>query len=268
MTIREVVDKILAYHPPLKRDVTCDSFKCGNPDDECTGIVTTCCASVDVIRKAAELGCNLIVCHEPVFYAHMDDTDWEGRNPIYTAKLALANEHGIAIWRDHDHIHTHRPDGISYGVMKELEWDEYLVSTPERPRYFRLPETTVRELAAYIKSKLGMDTIRVIGNLDAKVSTVRFGGHIYPSAGDDTAPTRVFAADDTDVMIPGELIDWTTASCARDAGQLGFNKALIVTGHFNAEELGMKYAVNWISELVEGKLPVHFVRSADMYQYV
>ena len=65
MTIQQVIDAILAYHPGLSQDKpTCDGFKCGNPSDECRGIVTTCAASMKVIRKAIELGANLILVHE------------------------------------------------------------------------------------------------------------------------------------------------------------------------------------------------------------
>jgi len=34
------------------------------------------------------------------------------------------------------------------------------------------------------------------------------------------------------------------------------------------EELGMKYAVNWIKELVGPDIPVRFVRSGDPYNYL
>ena len=111
MTIQQVIDAILNYHPELSQDKpTCDGFKCGNPSDECRGIVTTCAASMEVIRKAIELGANLILVHEPTFYTHMDPVDWLAGDPVYEQKRGLLDEHGIAVWRDHDHIHAHRPD--------------------------------------------------------------------------------------------------------------------------------------------------------------
>ena len=70
------------------------------------------------------------------------------------------------------------------------------------------------------------------------------------------------------VLIPGELIDWTTASGVRDAGQLGLNKAIMEVGHFNSEELGMKYFARLLKQKVPMDLPVVFVPAADMYQYI
>ena len=268
MKIKDITDKILAYHPALPDDrASCDGYKCGNPEDECTGIVTSVAASVDVIRKTAELGANLLIVHEPAFYTHFDKTGWLENNEVYQEKADLLKKHGIAIWRDHDRIHAHRPDGIHQGTMVELGWEDYFVRAEHGFfRIFKLPKTTVRELSLYLKEKLGLNGVRVIGNIDAEISTVAFVGHIYNPP--EERPTMFANDNDIDVLIPGELIDWTTASYMRDAGQLGKNKAILNIGHMNTEELGMKWAVNWIGELIDHKLPVTFVRSADMYQYI
>lgn len=66
MTNREVIDKILAYHPTLENYHGCDEYKAGNPDTPCTGIVSALVPTVEVIRKTAALGCNLLVTHEPI----------------------------------------------------------------------------------------------------------------------------------------------------------------------------------------------------------
>lgn len=70
-----------------------------------------------------------------------------------------------------------------------------------------------------------------------------------------------------DAIIPGEVIDWTVMSYIRDAVQLGKAKAAFNIGHFNMEELGMKYAVDWILELLDNEIPVHYVPSEDIYQF-
>lgn len=49
-----------------------------------------------------------------------------------------------------------------------------------------------------------------------------------------------------DAIIPGEIIEWTVLSYIRDAVQLGKNKAVFNIGHFNLEELGMKYAARFV----------------------
>ncbi len=265
MIIKEVLDRILAYHPVIT-GVTCDGLKFGNPMIECTGIATACVTTVNVIRRAIELNVNLIITHEPVFYSHMDDTSWlENIHETYDEKRELLEKNGIVVWRDHDHIHAHQPDGIYYGIMKELGWEAYVKGDKNRPVRFELPSMTVRELGFYLKEKIGLNGVRIIGNLDAVISKVICCGHLFPGK-PEAEKTDLFLV--ADVLIPLEIIDWTALNYARDAGQLGKAKAVINVGHFNWEELGMKYAARWISQLVEQQIPVTYVPASDMYQYI
>ena len=270
MKIREVIEKILEYHPVLPKETIIDRVLAGDPEQECTGIVTTCCCSVEVIRKAAELGANLIIPHEPLFWTHQGFTDWIEDSDVYQEKLKLLNENGIVVFRDHDHIHYHRPDGIRYGVMQELGWTKYCqtdLMTRERTRLsFKLPPTPLREIVSLFKEKLGLEYVRVVGNTEAVIENVVFCGHI--EFNNETAATSILKEDGVDLLIPGEMIDWTAANFARDAAQLGKNKAILHLGHFNSEELGMKYAANWVVDLTDHKVPVTFVPSADIYHYL
>ena len=153
MLISEVIDKLIAFHPPVDEAHTCDTVKCGDPNRECSGIVVTCFASVDVIRKTIELGANLIIVHEPLFWNHEDKTDWLAQSKIFAEKKKLLDSNGIVVWRDHDRIHGSPPgktpefiDGIFYGIMQELGWAEYKLDYPNKPLLFRLPETDAMSL--------------------------------------------------------------------------------------------------------------------------
>ena len=220
-----------------------------------------------MIKKTAEFGYNLIITHEPTFYSHFDSKEPVGNYKVFREKMDLIESHGIAIWRDHDHLHAHKPDGIFYGVMKELGWAPYLVGDGDRPRSFKFPRTTVRKLALEIKEKMGLNMVRMIGNPDDEVETLAFGGHVFPGE-NENRQFDIFEKEDIDVMIPGELIDWTVASYVRDAYQLGHHKAILAIGHYNGENLGMKYAPVWISEVIKNAVPVVFVEAGDMYRYV
>ena len=154
MTIRDVVNKILAYHPDLGDARTCDVMVGGDPDVECTGILVSIAPTVPIIHKAIEIGANFIFVHEPTFYSGYDDTcGWLEGNPVYEEKLKLLRDNGIVVFRDHDHMHAHRPDGIFTYVMKQLGWTEYLV--PDAKGWMvRLPETTLGELTMHVKKAM------------------------------------------------------------------------------------------------------------------
>ena len=74
--IIEIVKKNCRGYGEIDDNRTRDKVLYGETDKECTGIVTTIYASVDVIRKAHELGANFIIAHEACFWNHGDKTDW------------------------------------------------------------------------------------------------------------------------------------------------------------------------------------------------
>ncbi len=268
MRIREVCDRIAAYHPAPAQahGTTCDGYKWGDPEAECTGVAVSITASVDVVREAAARGCNLIVVHEPSFYSHEDDTDWlAGRHAPFDEKRALLDRHGIAIWRDHDGIHAARPDGIFLYAAKELGWEAFMAEGNEMNWAFKLPPTTVGAVARHFKERCGLHGIRVIGDLDAPVSTVAFIAHAMFGP---MARKQVEDALRYDVVIPGETLDWTLPNYLRDAVQLGICKAGIFAGHFSFEELGMRRAVDWLRPLVGPDLKVESIPAGDLFTAV
>ena len=269
MTHNEVISRILATYKPVEFQETCDGFKYGNPEEECTGIVTTCQLTVQVIREAARLKSNLVIVHEPSFYTHNDDTQWLAGNPVFEAKKKLLDDNRIVVWRDHDHMHRAMdPDEIMQGVIRELGWMDYVVDGYERPlRKVCIPPTTLRELVAFLQEKLHLNTGRVVGNMDAVVSNIVFASHVFPTWDDrERNHTLLLSREDVDVLIPGELIDWSVTEYARDAEQLGLNKAIIQTGHFSWEEPGMIWLARRLDALFS-ELPVTFVRSGDPYHF-
>lgn len=57
MTIQEIINQMEAYHNPQDPSRrTCDGVIVGNPSNECTGVVVTCCSTAAVIQQAAALG--------------------------------------------------------------------------------------------------------------------------------------------------------------------------------------------------------------------
>lgn len=138
MKISEIIQNIEGFHPYLKDGIPnsmgvhnpiCDGLIFGDPEQECSGIVTTVYASIDVIRKAAELGANLIVTHESTFFNNKDETDWLEGNRVHEAKKRLLEQHHIVIFRDHDGMH--HPEGdkdyIFHYIAKVLGWEPYVV---------------------------------------------------------------------------------------------------------------------------------------------
>lgn len=260
LSIQEVIDQIIAQIPGGKKAQTVDTVKTGNPADQVKGIVTTFLATVDVIRQAAEKGANLIITHEPTFYNHTDEVDWLANDSVYAYKKSLIDEHGIVIWRFHDYWHTYRPDGILHGLLQDLGWQEYLDNT--RENICVIPPNNLEQLATFFKQKLGLKRTFFIGNADMSCSNIA----MLPGAW-GSRPHIDYLQKDIEVLVIGEVNEWETVEYVRDAAAAGMQKGLIILGHAESEEPGMRYAQEWLSQLVPG-VPVYHVPALDPFSPV
>jgi putative NIF3 family GTP cyclohydrolase 1 type 2 len=235
---------------------TVDTFKTGDPTQPLTGIVTTFLASAAVISRAAELGANLIITHEPTFYNHLDDTDWLRADPVYQAKRRLIDTHGIAVWRFHDYWHRTQPDGIITGVLDRLGWEQ----TPDvqHPYVASIAPLSLAELAEQVKTQLGVASVRVTGPDD--LICRRVGLLVGASGG--RSHIEALRRDDVDAVICGEINEWETCEYVRDAVFFGRPRGLIVVGHAPSEEDGMKYLATWLRPHLPG-VPIHHVPAGD-----
>jgi putative NIF3 family GTP cyclohydrolase 1 type 2 len=268
MNVREVVEIVLALNGGKKFEKTCDQLIEGNWEHQVTGVVTTFMATVDVIRQTIEMGCNLIITHEPTYFTGLDHIDWVKDDPVYQRKKALIDDNQVSIWRYHDHMHGGNTDLIYSGVLKDLGWTNHRNQELPLPHCYTIPPTTVAALSGFLKKTLGMKVIQIVGSPDMKCSRIGIlvgGGSL--GLGREEMPAKLMNDQQLDVMICGEITEWTLSAYVRDAATLGFNKAMIVVGHERSEEPGMKELANRIQPLLK-EIPVHFADSGEPFIYL
>jgi len=258
MTAGTVIETIIKQTGSEPVPNTVDVVKAGNPQTKVTGIVTCMFATMNVLRKAVELNCNLIITHEPVFYNHRDETSQFKDDPVFLEKKKYIDEHGLVIWRFHDYIHRMKPDGIDYGMARKMGLQKYLVSGTDNR--FIIPETTLEGLIIDLKKVFPGSSFNVIGNPRMKVSKVTFSA----GAPGSSVHFAMLRDPETDVVIAGEVPQWETYEYVRDAVQQGRNKAIIFLGHIPSEEGGMEFAAEWIRSFIKD-IPVHFVECGSSY---
>ncbi|MDB5022717.1 MAG: hypothetical protein JWP78_472 [Mucilaginibacter sp.] len=243
-TVKQVMDLFIKQVPGAPFPNTVDTLKAGRPDTVVTGIVTAMFATIDVIRKAIELGANFIIAHEPTFYNHVDGTDWLKNDDVYQYKIDLLNKHNIAVWRNHDTIHTLKPDGVTKGVLEQLEWQQY--AGHDIPNILTFPATSLKDLIAHAKEKLHIEMVRYIGDPAQGCTKVLF----MPGAAGGTRQIQSIGKIKPDVMICGEIQEWETAEYVRDARAKGDNISLVVLGHIASEEPGSEFMLQWLKQYV------------------
>ena len=201
LTAREVIARIQEHVGIPWMQQTVDTFKAGNPETEVKGIAVTMMATLDVLQRAAAAGQNLVITHEPTFFNHQDkpdDLEQKDNDPVLAAKRAFIEEHGLVIWRFHDHWHRMKQDGIEAGMAHALGWEKFQDSGNQY--LFAIPETDLDHLATDLKSRLNIRIMRVVGDPKLKVKKVA----LVPGASGFAKETRALEINDVQVLITGE----------------------------------------------------------------
>jgi len=268
MKVKEIIDIILKLNGGRKIENTCDQLIEGDWEQQVTGVVTTFMATVDVIRRAIETGHNLIITHEPTYFTGTDRLDWLNDDPVYHKKKALINENNISVWRYHDHMHSGDTDLIYTGLLKEMGWTAYLNTELPHPHCYNIPPMSVADLTDFLKKTLGMKVIRIVGRTDIACSRVGIlvgGGSL--GLGQEEMPAMLMNEQNLDVMVCGEITEWTLSAYVRDAAALGFSKAMLIVGHERSEGPGMKELANILQPLLKD-IPVQYSDAGEPFIYL
>jgi putative NIF3 family GTP cyclohydrolase 1 type 2 len=261
LTIQKAIDTIITAVPGSPFPDTVDTIKVGDASQEITGIAITFLATCEVIEQSAQLGANLIITHEPTFYNHRDETDWLSQHPSYAAKRRLIEESHIVIWRFHDYLHSLPPDSTFMGLLNGLGWEDQDSSEP--PYSCTITPMMLLELGQWVKSRLGLSTVRVVGDLETTCRKVC----VLPGFPPAEMQMSALGHPDVDVLITGEIHEWETSEYVRDATYLGYPKGLIVAGHAASEEPGMQWIIPWLQERLPG-VAIHFIPTTTAFHYL
>ena len=260
LTARQVIERIQKNVGVPWRTPTVDTFKAGDPDTPVTGIATTMMATYDVIRRAADSGKNLIITHEPTFYSHEDQIAGLEKedDAVLATKLSFIAEHHLVVWRFHDHWHARRPDPIQTGMIRALGWEKF--QDPHNNHLFVVPETSLQNLAADIRKRLAIRTLRVVGDPALRVTKLALNPG-YPGF---PAERHTLQRDDVQVLVMGEGLEWETIEYGADAAAEGKQKALIILGHIPSEQAGMEDCARWLRTFIT-EVPVEFVATPEPF---
>ncbi len=257
VTVGEIMDRFIAEVPDAPFPNTVDTLKSGTREQEVTGVVTSMFATIDVIQKAIQLNSNFIIAHEPTYFNHVDETDWLKGDEVFEFKKNLLEESGIAVWRNHDYVHSLKVDGVQAGVVKQLGWDPYY----QQNAVLTIPETDLKGLINHLKSKLEVPAMRYVGSLDQKISKVL----LLPGAIGGRRQIEIAMAEKPDVIIVGESPEWETPEYVRNSNEMGFPLSMIAIGHSASEEGGSQFMAEWIKKNFPD-LPIYHVPSGNSLQ--
>jgi putative NIF3 family GTP cyclohydrolase 1 type 2 len=259
LTAGQVIERIKAHVGIPWRAQTVDNLIAGTADTPVKGIATTMMATLDVVKRAAAAGKNMVITHESTFFSHQDRTDQFLKDETYLHKLDFLNKNQMAVFHFHDHLHGLKPmDGVAKGMMRELGWEKY--NDPQNFRQYTFPGIPLAKLAKELQTKLKIRTMRVVGDpqLAIKRAMASWGNcSLMPGVPFISRP-------EVDVLIIGETNEWELVEYVQDMIASGQKKALIVLGHVVSEQAGMKYCAEWLKGFVT-EVPIEFIAAAEPF---
>ena len=238
---------------------TCDVLKAGDENKEVKKVAFTMMSTIEVMKKAAEWGADLVITHEPTYYHHWDNNI---TMPIAIEKKKIIEDAGFALYRYHDYMHSRETDQITDGMMKEMGIAGTLEHTPYFASYIFTPDEPISalDLARRGEETLGIPHVKIAGdrNHPAKKIAACFG-----------TPGGVFdllRQEDIDLVVTGEACEWALGEYARDAAALGYHKALVVMGHIGSEKGGMRYLAKRVAK-ENPDLEIKYFECGEVYTY-
>lgn len=263
ITVRHIIDRLRGDVAPI--EATVDTLLGpGGPDTAVAGVAVAFMPSLEAIERAAALGANLLIAHEGVYYSHRTPAQLPEDDPVYALKQALIRRSGVTVYRHHDYCHRASPDPITLGLVRALDWERHLERMLPAAAVLAVPAMTADEAAAHVRARLGLPGVRFAG---APGMTCRRIGVFAGYRGGSELAVPLLREHRLDLIVAGEGPEWETPEYMRDAVQSGAAKSLLLIGHAESEEPGMRLVAEGLRQACPG-LPVHWLAGRPALRYM
>jgi putative NIF3 family GTP cyclohydrolase 1 type 2 len=219
-----------------------DGFRAGDGDTAVRGVVVCARASTAVIRRAAELGANLVISRQ-AFLGDSQDRAVSKPEPALAAKLALIEASGIAVLRLQDPRMGIAGQAITRALPRAIGLHRPQAGlNPAEGLVYALPATPIAMLVHRIKQALGTSTVRLVGDPALLARSLAFA----TESSRPNALAPLLARSDVNLLVAGEVHETETTAYVLDAIALGQPKALLLTGSIALEEPAARALAEWL----------------------
>lgn len=259
MIIRSFINNLKTSIGIEWKETAIDTFLYGDPDIELKNIAVTMMATQEVIEEAVKQECNLIISHEPLFYNHHNKFETFLNDDIYRAKEQFLRSNRLSVFHLHDNLHDARFDYIAVGMAKKLNWERYCID--DSFKSFRMPGIKLEDILSALKTSLNPVAMRYIGDKDfVYENVVTSWGFMGIEGG-----IHLINKHKDSILITGETHEWEFIEYIHDAAQMGFRKAVIVTGHIPSEEGGMEFFCDYLQKQFP-LLSISYIKTNDLFK--
>ena len=250
MKAKHVLEHFLSRAQWVDRHNTVDRIIVGDPDKDVDRCLVSWMPSFAAIQTAASRGIPLLVCHEPTFWNHRDDSP--ENTPRAAEKLQFIQSHGLVILRNHDCWDRWPGVGIpwSWARFLGLEGEPTAIGADGYQHRYDVEPLALDELARRVAEKcatIGEPLVQVTGDGTKPVSSIGVG----TGCGCSIEAYLEMGCDCSIVCDDGSLY-WRGIQMASD-----LNHPVIRVNHGTSEEPGMVTLTQYINEKVTGVRAEH-----------
>ena len=252
MNTNDIREYLLARAPWVDPARTVDTVKAGDPEREVRTVGVGWISSIENLRRAHALGCELFITHEPTFWEHAPPEMRRRTVEPGLSKQRFLDETRTVVLRVHD-IWDNWPEiGIRDSWADGLGLTDFVAEDETRwHAVYAIEETTLRDFARYVAQKvrvLGQDSVQVIGDPEMRVSRPALG---VGCGGPDTDMIEMGA----DVLI----VCFDGASYWRSRQRFAeLGVGVITVEHGTSEMWGLENLAKYLRETFPA-LAVHYV---------
>ncbi len=258
MTAREIREHFLAAADWVDPIETVDRIIIGDAETEVSRALVSWISSFEAVRAAVARKCELLITHEPTFWAHAKELEglaWESDSP--TRALALSkkhfiDQHALVVLRVHDCWDRWPDIGIPYAWAQFLGLGEApAAATPTRlQQRYDIDPIPLDQLARRIAEKtapVGEPAVQVLGDGDQVVSKIGIGTGCFC----DPAIFQQIGCD-VSVVCDDGVYYWQGLQCSADN-----QHAIIRVNHGTSEEPGMVALTKYVNDTFPGVQAEH-----------
>lgn len=234
-----------------------DGFRAGEADVAVSGVVVAARASTGVLRRAKELGANLVVSRQ-AFLGDSQDRPVAKLEPALAEKLAFIADNGLMVLRLQDPRTGNAGRLIAEAFAVALGLGRP-VAGPNLADglIYRAKPVAILDMVRRIKTTLPTRTVRLVGDAAMRVGGIAFATETSrPNA---LAP--LLARRDVELLVAGEVHETETTAYVEDAIALGQRKALLLVGSVTMEEPAARALAQWLKTIAQ--VPVTYVPQLD-----
>ena len=252
MNTNQIREHLLVRSPWVNRERTVDTVKAGDSQREIHVAAVGWMSTIDNLRAAHELGCDLFITHEPTFWEHAPSESFNRDVEPGITKQAFLDRTGMVVLRVHDIWDNWPKIGIRDSWARGLGLTRFLGEDPTRWHgLYQVEPTTLRGFAEHVANRvapLGEDSVRAMGDPDMAVRRVAVG----VGCGGPDKDMLDMGADALVVCYDGASY-WRTRErlCELGAG-------IIVVEHGTSEMWGLEGLAAYLAEAFP-ELTVHYL---------